>query len=124
MGKPVGGKGPGAKMPVLPRQLRQRVHRMQAKKHAQSEQKRRLQAPQGKAPKPKGKSVAEVNADTKFMQPSIPKDKTGAIASLPDISTKTDPEEGVPDYEGQGYEGHDVGAAQEAEAEEEEAAAE
>merc|ERR1719319_180372 len=54
-----------------------------------------------------------VDADTKFMQPSIPKDKTGAIASLPDISTKTDPEEGVPDYEGQGYEGHDVGAAQE-----------
>merc|ERR1719319_843269 len=61
-----------------------------------------------------------VDADTKFMQPSIPKDKTGAIASLPDISTKTDPEEGVPDYEGQGYEGHDVGAAQENEQEAEE----
>merc|ERR1719295_624385 len=100
-------------MPVLPRQLRRQVHRLHADKkmHAQADAKRRLQAPLGKEGKPKPKE-GKLNEDTKFMKPSMPKDKTGAIASLPDISTRTDPEEAVPDYEGQGYEGHDVGAAQ------------
>ena len=39
--KPVSGKGPGPKMPVLPRQLRH-MHRLHAnKKHAQADKKRR-----------------------------------------------------------------------------------
>lgn len=54
-------------------------------------------------PKPKEKGLA-LSEDTKFLKPSIPKEKV-----LPEVDGGSNQEDGLPNYEQEGYEGDDIG---------------